>query len=374
IALMPPLLGALYHAGLMGAGEPPLLAASMVQLSFALVAFLLFDSREKAYLIPLALGSAALILGIDGLNPLIDADVDATIFRDGPLADATIFSGIVTSFAIIYVLMTQVQKSERQNQRLLDEAATSERRMTAAQQKTEENIRTLEAAQAQERNRQWASEGLAQVATLSRTHAELEAFADGLLSFVVKYLDANQAGFFLAEEDNERLRLVATYAYARKKHQENEFAFGEGLVGQAYLEQAPIYLTELPTDYIKITSGLGEALPSALVIVPLMANERVEGVLEIASFKPFEPFQLDFLDRIGEAVAGHLRYAITNQTTQSLLNLSKQRTEELQAQEEEMRQNMEELAATQEEMARKEQEYLARIAELEHRANAVPSA
>ena len=105
-----------------------------------------------------------------------------------------------------------------------------------------------------------------------------------------------------------------------------------------------------------ITSGLGEATPNCLVIVPLKFNDAVEGILEIASFKPFQQHEIDFLERIGEIIASaiiNIRGAVK---MKKMMEIMQVQSEEMRAQEEEMRQNMEELQATQEEMARKEKE------------------
>jgi transcriptional regulator with GAF, ATPase, and Fis domain len=124
-------------------------------------------------------------------------------------------------------------------------------------------------------------------------------------------------------------------------------------------------MTAVPTQYIQITSGLGDAPPRSLLVSPLIVNEEVFGVIELASFQKIESHVQEFVGRIGESIASTISTVRVSEKTKTLLEELQQQTEEMKSQEEEMRQNMEELVATQEEMQRKEQEYLQRIKELE---------
>ena len=149
------------------------------------------------------------------------------------------------------------------------------------------------------------------------------------------------------------------YAFSNKKYEQKTIRPGEGVVGQTYLERKTTYLLEIPDNYINIVSGLGGANPKAILIVPLMVNDDIYGILEIASFREYSQYEIDFIEKLGESIASTISGVKVNQRTKVLLGESQQLTEQMQAQEEEMRQNMEELTATQEEMARTEKEKLA---------------
>jgi GAF domain-containing protein len=129
---------------------------------------------------------------------------------------------------------------------------------------------------------------------------------------------------------------------------------GEGLVGQCYLERDIIFMTNIPKEYINITSGLGEATPNCLLIVPLIVNDKINGVMELASFKKFQEHEVEFIKKLAENIASIIDNAKVSEQTKSLLVQSIQQSEMMRAQEEEMRQNMEELVATQEEIQRKQ--------------------
>jgi methyl-accepting chemotaxis protein len=226
----------------------------------------------------------------------------------------------------------------------------------------------LQQASEEDARRNWAAEGLAKFAGVLRMDKDINLLAESVLSNLIKYLKANQGGLFITDEDkdgNVLLKLRAAYAYERKKFIERTIAAGEGLVGQCYLEKQRLYLTHIPANYISITSGLGNASPNSLLIVPLINNNEVEGVIEIASFNTFEPYEIDFIEKVAESIASTLSSVKVNQRTRELLQQSQQQAEELKAQEEEMRQNLEEISATQEEMRRKEMAYCLRIEELE---------
>jgi CHASE3 domain sensor protein/putative methionine-R-sulfoxide reductase with GAF domain len=206
----------------------------------------------------------------------------------------------------------------------------------------------------------WTNEGLSKFGDLIRKYQDdITMLSDELISNIVVYLKAQQGGlFFLNDEDphHRYLDLVGCYAYQRKKFLEKKIELGQGMVGQCFLEGETTYLTNIPEDYVSITSGLGETNPQVLLVVPLRLNDIVVGVLEIASLKPFEKYQIDFLERLAESIASAISSVQTNEKTKVLLEQSQQQAEEMRAQEEEMRQNMEELQATQEQMHRKNEE------------------
>jgi PAS domain S-box-containing protein len=209
-----------------------------------------------------------------------------------------------------------------------------------------------------DRKRNWSTSGLAQIGEILRSHnASITELYDNIIRFVVKYTKSNQGGLFLFNEENEadkHLELVACYAFERKKFLQKKVSVGEGLIGQCYLEGERIYLVQVPQEYISITSGLGGSNPNALLIVPLKVNEKIYGVLELATFGKYEEYQIELVEKLAETIGSTISAVRINESTRILLEKTQQQAEEMRAQEEEMRQNMEELEATQEEMRRKE--------------------
>lgn len=208
-----------------------------------------------------------------------------------------------------------------------------------------------------DRKRNWATTGIAQIGDILRSNTSSSDLYDNIIRFVVKYTGSNQGGLFILNEDDEKnnfLELVACYAFERKKYLTRQIQIGDGLVGQCFLEGERIYLLEVPQEYINITSGLGGTTPNALLIVPLKVNGTIYGVIELASFRKYEPHEIDLVEKLAETIASTISSVRVNETTRILLEKTQQQAEEMKSQEEEIRQNMEELEATQEEMRRKQ--------------------
>jgi len=207
--------------------------------------------------------------------------------------------------------------------------------------------------------RNWTTKGLAEFGDILRQSSNIESLSYDVLEKAIEILGAIQGALYILEdsdEDDVHFRMTAAIAYGRKKLASSRVELEEGLVGRCAFEQAPVYLKQVPQDYVRITSGLGDTNPSVILLVPLKANEAIYGVIEIVSFNQFEEYQIKFLEQVSENIAGTLATVKINEKTARLLEESQQKGEELASQEEEMRQNMEELQATQEESARRELE------------------
>ena len=216
--------------------------------------------------------------------------------------------------------------------------------------------------QEQEAITHWAAEGMAQFAELLRaSDSNMKEFSARLLSSLVRYIDVNQGALFVFNEESKVLEMTACFAYNRRKMVDKEMAVGEGLVGRCYAEAESIYLLEIPTDYIAITSGLGDTPPRSLLLVPMKVDGEVLGVLELASLQEIPDYKLQFVEKIGESIAATIRSVRVNHHTAQLLERTKVQAEEMAAAEEEMRQNLEELQSTQEEMSRIQEEQRAAI-------------
>ena len=227
----------------------------------------------------------------------------------------------------------------------------------------------LKALNEEERTRQWVNEGLTRFVDILRSsNDDLGKLGDKIIAGLVQYTHSNQGAIYILNDDdahNKFLELISLFAFDIKKHEQRKIKLGEGILGQTFLEKETTYINDLPESYIRITSGLGDAPPRSVLMVPLKVDTMVYGILELASFHEFQKHEISFVEKLGESIAATLESVRSTQKNKQLIEQFQQQTEEMKAQEEEMRQNMEELQATQEEIARKEKNYVERIKQLE---------
>jgi HAMP domain-containing protein/CheY-like chemotaxis protein/signal transduction histidine kinase len=206
-----------------------------------------------------------------------------------------------------------------------------------------------------ERNQEqdWLKTNLAKFSRMMQGQRDLESVSRLIMSELTPLVQAQHGAFYMKDEDGrndgprgEVLKLVATYAYKERKHVANRFAPGEGLVGQAALEKKPIVLANVPDDYIQINSGLGEAPPRNIIVLPVVFEGEVKGVIELASFQRFTQINQLFLDQLAESVGVVLNMISANMRTEELLKKSQALTQELQSQSVELQAQQEELRRT----------------------------
>jgi CheY-like chemotaxis protein len=222
---------------------------------------------------------------------------------------------------------------------------------------------SLRHATTESKNQVWQSNGQAQLSDRMRGEQNIVDLAGNIIQFLCEYTDTQVGALYLNQDDV--FRLVGTYAYVRRKNLANQFKIGEGLVGQAALEKKPIALSEVPDDYIRVTSGLGESVPRHIVALPFIYEGQVLGVIELAMLTDFTDTQLEFMSRAVENIAIAFNTAYARQRMQELLQESQQKSEELQTQEEELRVTNEELISQTETLQESEKKLKKQQQELE---------
>ncbi|MCG8476381.1 MAG: PAS domain S-box protein [Cytophagales bacterium] len=215
-----------------------------------------------------------------------------------------------------------------------------------------DNIRSSEE---RDDERNWIVSGVAKVGDILRQNENLEIIGDNLLEYVVNRVSAVQGAFYVVDESDVEsiINMRSCYAYQKKKYIQTSFRMAEGLVGQTAIEQELIFRTEIPEDYPYITSGLlGDQRPESILLMPLITDEQVYGVLELAAFHVLSERQINFVQEISVMVARTIFNVKVNERTMTLLKESRNMSQELREKQEILRQNAEEMQATQEELQR----------------------
>ncbi len=172
----------------------------------------------------------------------------------------------------------------------------------------------------------------------------LEVLAARAISEIATGLNAQVGTFYLLQESHPpTLILIGSYAYRQRKNLSNTFALGEGLVGQAALERQQIVIHQVPEDYIRVVSGLGEQVPRFICVTPFLYENRLKGVVEIGLLGEITPIQLEYLSQAMSLIAIAVESAQARATQRLLLERSRSLAEELQTQQEELRTTNEEL-------------------------------
>ena len=209
--------------------------------------------------------------------------------------------------------------------------------------KEKQHNNTTELAKAQ--NERWVRNGVSKLnETLRRHYSNFDELAEVVLRVVIDYLGINQGGVFTLIEREQRkpyLELSAAYAYSKLKAAKRKVNLGDGIVGTCALEREITYLTEIPEDYPFITSGTGGARPSAIIVAPLIHENIVYGVLELASFVDFKPIEVEMIRQITEPIAASIASVKISANTSELLAAMERQREEMLAQERIMRTNLE---------------------------------
>lgn len=191
--------------------------------------------------------------------------------------------------------------------------------------------------------RNWIVTGVAEIGEILRNNDNLSTLGDQILEYICQRINAVQGAFYVVNGDDSEetyIELKASYAYEKKKFLDAKFKFAEGLVGQAAIEQDIILRTEIPEDYMRISSGLlGDRKPSCLFIVPLITDEKVYGIVEMAGFAKFTDGHIEFMKEVSEIISRTIANVKVNEHTKKLLEQSQRMSSELQVQQEELRKN-----------------------------------
>jgi HAMP domain-containing protein/CheY-like chemotaxis protein/signal transduction histidine kinase len=214
--------------------------------------------------------------------------------------------------------------------------------VAALKDNVNEMIRSLRETTLRNNEQDWLKTNLAKFTRMMQGQKNLQSVSQMILSELAPVVNSKHGVFYIMDANGggpgsePLLKLAATYAYKERKHLSKVFEIGEGIVGQAAFEKQRILLQNAPDDYITINSGLGEAKPMQIVVLPIVFEGQVLAVMELASFTPFTDTYISLLDQLTESIGVVLNTIQANMRTEELLVQSQSLAEELQAQQEEL--------------------------------------
>ncbi len=223
---------------------------------------------------------------------------------------------------------------------------------------------SLKNAAAKNEKQDWLKTGQNKLNEKMRGDLDLVSLSRNIITYLAKYLNALIGAIYIIDEEDETLKLTATYAFTKRKSLNNKIKIGEGLVGQAAFEKQMISVTNMPDDYFRISSGLGDTKPRNIIVNPFALEDKLIGVVELGSIKEFSDQQMEFLNSIMESIAIGINSALSRNKMKTLLEKTQQQAEELQTQQEELRTSNEELEQQTEALKKSEQELQAQQEEL----------
>lgn len=255
--------------------------------------------------------------------------------------------------------------SERQLR--LDKLAL-QRELNQGKLQIEEKIREVEQHEDEirrrnltDREQKWHDQGMVKFADiLSRNKENIHLLLNKVLSQLIDYLQAETGAIFLYEENENdpndaHLVMVESYGLNKEALSQKSFLRGEGIIGATFNDRTTNILTDIPDNYIKIDSSIGTLKPKNLMLVPIQQEDLLLGVIEVATLYEIEPYRIRFTEKLAESLTGYIYITQSSQKLKDLINRANIQSEEMKAQEEELRQNLEEMQATQEESHRREQ-------------------
>ncbi len=233
-------------------------------------------------------------------------------------------------------------------------------RIRELDEKIRQSSEESERRKMEEEKKAWIADGISRISDiLRRNSGDLHRMTQEVLSYLIKYLKACQGGIFVINDENPAdvfLEQTASYAYGRNKYPDRRISVTEGLIGACIQEKQTLSFSEIPDGYVYVTSGLGDATPDHLIIVPLLYNETVFGVIEMAMFRPFEQHEYILLESAAESTAAAIEMLKTTLRTARLLEETQKQARILSEQDVKMREQMEELRSMQEEAARQSEQ------------------
>src|SRR3972149_1385521 len=266
-----------------------------------------------------------------------------------------VFYMILQSFLIARNSSRALKENEQLTMEVHNEKDNLENRIKERTEELHLRNRELIKTRRKETRNNWSNEGLALISdVLSKKRNNIEDLSKTIISVLLKHLNAQMGVLYLVNDtqDVPSLDLIATYGCDKNLIEKSHFMLGEGLIGSSFVNGKTIYITDVPENYIKLGSGLGEAKPTSVLIVPLKYEEEVVGIMEFASFNKFKDYEIAFLEKIAENIASTITILKINIESVKLQKQFKAQEKLIKEKELELQKNIEEIQFLKEEIER----------------------
>lgn len=323
VSIGPVAMVTLIHCLVVPEGEKQIVEFSIIALSLSLSPFVVFDLRNSFLLHLTSIINFLMLVGFGVFNIWLESNKWNESYGEWDLPQVVLFFGPFMAIATGYLFTYQLNDTGERNDRLNAEKKELYDALEHSKKEMENYVQEISSVKEIESRRNWQVKGMSMIDTIIRESNDMNALAGMLISNLVKYSEANQGGLFILRTDESGLQffdLLSCYAYDRQKFLKKKIGLKESMMGQSFKQQKPIFLTEIPEDYVNISSGLGLAKPRSIYIVPLLFEAKVEGMLEIASFEEMPLYKRELMDQVSQALAAYLTRVRIAQENDKRLN------------------------------------------------------
>lgn len=286
----------------------------------------------------------------EAMQPVVQKQSDRAVIQ---MLSMSVFAFVISVFMIIVIILIVVEPvkmvtstfkeiSEGEANLKVRLNASSEDELGHMAKYFNRFMVKLEAIINENKKQSWLKTGQVELNEKIKLEQDMEVLTEKIITYISEYVGA-QIGVIYIKEDDQRFKRVSSYACRKEDERSERITVGEGIVGQVALEKQTILIKDIPDHYIKIYSGLGEALPKNIIVTPCVADGDVKCIIELGSFQEFNALQQEFIEQISDSIATSIQMADSRVKLRVLLNKSLEQAEELQVQQEELRQTNEEL-------------------------------
>ncbi len=346
-----------FGGAILGNSLHPTTASYCLTLAGCIFPFILFSFSEKKLLYVSFFICAAMVLGFAHLDSLIE--IEAIPYAKLNTPASQLFT-LVMCLTLIFFCLNFLQNAEKKiaadNQSLLDDFNEKNHAFEVSEINLKNYIEQFKDAKIFEEQINWQNVGITQLAEVIRQNNGKDDIFKNIINFISRYTNSLKGLLYVYSHGKKRLMYGAGYGVPKEIGVNDIIELGEGLAGQCLKEKDIIHLTEIPEDFIKIDSGLGDAVPKTVILLPIQNDNSIEGVLELAFFNALKPHEIDFLKKVSEILSTVIFNEKNNRRNTKMMEQLQFSNNEVKAQEEELRQNLEELHATQEEMRKAQKE------------------